>query len=149
MSALQQQQVEPRMRKMLLISPEFLAKLRGHGDHSKQARKEAVKALNAKLPSDQQWYNFRKHLDKYLNLTQKERESFKIPILEQPKRPLRRKKATPLIKKQFVLSLHNLKGSAKFLDVSEDHCLLLQVERSSRSRKQKKNVLSKVQDSQL
>lgn len=56
------------MRKMLLISPEFLAKLRGHGGHTKQAREKAVEALKAKLPPDQRWLHFRKHLNKYLDL---------------------------------------------------------------------------------
>lgn len=107
MSAPQQQQVEPRMRKMLLISPEFLAKLRGHGGHTKQAREKAVEALKAKLPADQRWLHFRKHLNKYLDLTHKERESFQIPILEQRKRAVKKNKTTPsalMKKRQFVLS---------------------------------------------
>lgn len=70
------------LEKMILISPEVLAKLTGKKNAiTENYKKSALKTLKGKKISDNdKWFNFKQKFDKYMKLNKKNSENIELPI---------------------------------------------------------------------
>lgn len=68
--------MEPK--KFLLISPEFINRLKDTRDES--MKEKSKKVLYERIPASKKWLKFRKFFDQYLSYLDKNKEAIKLPI---------------------------------------------------------------------